>query len=118
MRSFVVSIAVIAACSDPARPYVSVETYASEGVSLCTTSERFDRPPSDGSRHSTGLRGKTAIEVIADRGEPTWCKSPTLWRYSYPQGCTDRRTIVSLWFTGNKVARTTEVTFQTGEHCL
>lgn len=99
-----------------AKPYVPVPV-ASE-VSPCIPEDRFDRPANDGSEYSADLRGKTALEVLADRGEPSWCKSPKLWRYSYPRGCSDQRTIVSLWFIGNRVARTTEVRFHTGDHCM
>lgn len=104
--------------SAPLYRAVGVVPVEKAAVSACKPEERFDRPANNGSRFSDGLRGKTGPQVLASHGEPTWCKSPTLWRYTHPSGCSYERTIVSLWFTGAKVTRTTEVTFITGEHCL
>ncbi len=86
----------------------------------CKPDQRFDKPtlPQTSTKgQGDGLLGKTVAEVVAKRGLPD-CKSPTLWRYFRPDGCSYEKVTVSLWWRTGKVSRVVAVKWVTGQECM
>jgi hypothetical protein len=87
----------------------------------CRPSPAYDAPDEDGSKRPTPFSrkdflGKRARRLLSQRGEPE-CRSARLWRYYFPPGCSDWRTVVTLWFRRGKVVKVNIVTEYTGEEC-
>jgi hypothetical protein len=91
---------------------------AADPPPACTPDTRYDTGSKRFGRYwKEDATGRTAAQIEKQFGAPG-CKSPTLWRYWVPDGCSYQKTVVSLWFRGDKIVRVNAVDITTGEECL
>jgi len=93
---------------------------ATSEIPACQFDERYDTPSKQRSHRRpispADYRGKSAAQLRARFGQPE-CRGPDKWRYVYPPGCTDWRTVVTLWLSRGRVSRVNIVDHYTGQHC-
>ncbi len=100
--------------------WISGDAGVPPAIPACEPNERYDTPSQQPAHHhrvaASDYRGRRAAQLLARFGPPT-CRGRDKWRYLYPQGCTEWRTVVTLWFSRGKVVRVNVVEHYTGMEC-
>ena len=90
-------------------------------IPACEDDPRFDTDGQLGPHHiqipAADYLGKRPAELTARFGQPD-CKCARKWRYRYPRGCSEWRTVITLRFKAGRVSSVILVEYHTGEFCM